>query len=84
MRIKIVGMDKRLRDQSNDLVSDNVAVEGRGDANDVVLYGPQWHVDFLVSLAINMWPVGGLVHRQSVLFVLVGARKSLYLLLGKQ
>jgi hypothetical protein len=54
VRIKIVEMDKRLRDQSNDLVSDNVAVGGRGDANDVVLYGPQWHVDFLVSLAINM------------------------------
>jgi hypothetical protein len=47
-------MDKRLRETSNDLVSDNVAVDERGDADGVVLYGPQWHVDLLVSLAINM------------------------------
>jgi hypothetical protein len=40
----------------------------------VVLYGPQWHVDFLVSLAIDRWPSWWPVHRQSVLFVLVGAQ----------
>lgn len=49
----------------------------------MVLYDPQWQLDFLVSLAIDMCQVGRPISQAKRVVCPCGRLKTLYLLLGK-